>query len=322
MVVSDFQKSETQAEISPFVSIVVPAYNEEKYLAQCLTSLTNQTYSKERYEIIVVDNGSTDETVPIAKSFDVNLILQPKGPVGNVRNTGVDNAQGDIIFFIDADCEADEKWLETGVESMLRDPKVYGGGYRLRKNPYFLEKYWLLNTSEGEPLHSELLGGCIVIQKDVFNEVGQFDTTVTSGEDSKITQSLLRAGYEVKMDRKYSVVHLGNPIEAGQFIKRQVWHSENYIKDIRNSIKDPVFLLTLSFASSILLSLMLLPILGFEALYFVGVALLIPLIFSLKRIKRCGEYSKIMKLPFIYYLDLLYLIGRSFGIIKGLSKSH
>jgi len=86
------------------ISIIIPAYNEEKYLASTLASLV---VARDRVggdaEIIVVDNESTDRTAEIASSFSIRLINESVHNIGRVRNTGAAAANGDVLIFIDAD---------------------------------------------------------------------------------------------------------------------------------------------------------------------------------------------------------------------------
>lgn len=92
-------------------SIVIPAYNEERFIGFCLQSLLDQDFPKERYEIIVVDNGSTDKTVQIAKSFGVRVLFEPKKGTVFARQKGSKIARGEIIVSFDADSEAPPDWL-------------------------------------------------------------------------------------------------------------------------------------------------------------------------------------------------------------------
>src|SRR5690554_3348158 len=103
---------------SKFISVIVPAHNEEKYISQCLESLTTQDYPKNLYEVIVVDNNSADKTSEIAANFDVKIIQQSTGPVGAVRNAGAEKAQGEYLAFIDADCIASPNWLSQGAAAL------------------------------------------------------------------------------------------------------------------------------------------------------------------------------------------------------------
>jgi len=94
----------------PLVSIIVPAYNEEKYIKVCLMSIKNQTYSKT--ELIVVDDGSTDNTPQIAKRFTDVILSQAHNGPGIARNKAAEVAKGEIFVFIDADMYLDKKYVE------------------------------------------------------------------------------------------------------------------------------------------------------------------------------------------------------------------
>ena len=102
-----------------FVSIIMPAYNAEKYIGDSIKSVLAQTYSN--WELIVVDDGSTDRTAAIVKGFVVNdsrirYIFQENGRLGKARNTGIQNASGTLIAFIDSD----DLWVETKLEVQLK----------------------------------------------------------------------------------------------------------------------------------------------------------------------------------------------------------
>lgn len=83
------------------VSIIIPAYNAERYLRECVESVLRQDYPD--IEIIIVNDGSTDNTAEIAESFGVQVISQPNGGISKARNTGIDAAGGEYIFFLDSD---------------------------------------------------------------------------------------------------------------------------------------------------------------------------------------------------------------------------
>lgn len=304
----------------PFVSIIIPAFNEEAYISECLNALADQTYPKDRYEVIVVDNGSIDRTKTIASKFGVILLDKERGPVGAVRNFGATEAKGDIFAFLDADCVAPTDWIERGVSLLTGTEKsVFGGGYKIRKEPYWMEKFWLLEDSE---LPKDLLGGSIFITRSAFFEVGMFNESITSGEDTKLSESLREAGYSVLMSDYLSVVHLGNPITISHFIKRQIWHSENYLQDIKGVVKDPTFYLIIFFLFSVG-SLSISVIFNQPEIRssFSIIVLLAPAVLSAKRITRSKcKIKNLRGLPAIYTLDFLYLVGRSVGLIKSFLK--
>lgn len=96
----------------PFISIVIPAFNEEKYISHCLKALRNQTYPQDKYEIIVSDNNSSDNTVKIARKFNTRIVHAKKQGNTYALEKGCASAKGDIIACTDADSVADHTWVE------------------------------------------------------------------------------------------------------------------------------------------------------------------------------------------------------------------
>lgn len=94
------------------VTVVIPTYNAERTLGKTIEACLNQDYPKEKLEVIVVDDGSTDNTAQIVKRYPVRYIFQEKGGPAKARNTGWKNAKGEIICFTDADCIPPKDWVE------------------------------------------------------------------------------------------------------------------------------------------------------------------------------------------------------------------
>ena len=100
----------------PRISVVIPAYNEEEYLGTCLEAITDQAYKP--FEVIVVDNGSLDQTVAIAQSFPgVRVVAEPTHGIFAAVTTGFDEARGSIIARTDADSRPEADWLEAIVKA-------------------------------------------------------------------------------------------------------------------------------------------------------------------------------------------------------------
>jgi glycosyltransferase involved in cell wall biosynthesis len=104
----------------PFVSVIVPVYNDAGRIAKCIEALIDQTYLKDQYEIIVVDNGSDDNTRDIVRQYPVKLLLEDaiQGSYA-ARNKGIEHARGEIISFTDSDCIPVREWIDAGVEGMI-----------------------------------------------------------------------------------------------------------------------------------------------------------------------------------------------------------
>jgi len=105
------------------VSVVIPVYNEEKYIGACLKSLQNQREKPD--EIIVVDNNCTDNTVTIAKQYPVRIVKEKKQGMSHARNAGFDAARYDIIARCDADAIAPPRWIEK-IKSIFETKKIDG----------------------------------------------------------------------------------------------------------------------------------------------------------------------------------------------------
>jgi cellulose synthase/poly-beta-1,6-N-acetylglucosamine synthase-like glycosyltransferase len=116
---------------SPLISVVIPAYNAQEALGNCLDALERQTAPREEYEIIVVNDGSSDGTQEIATGRDVILISQSHRGAAAARNAGAHRARGEIILFIDADCVPETNWIEAMI-SPFADQDIVGVSGRIR----------------------------------------------------------------------------------------------------------------------------------------------------------------------------------------------
>src|SRR5918998_5105397 len=105
---------------APFVSVIVPVYNDQEDLVLCLEALENQTYPKDRYEVVVVDNGSKESIEPVVSRFTCASAAREDRPgTYAARKNGLRLARGEIIAFTDADCIPTPQWLEKGVGKLL-----------------------------------------------------------------------------------------------------------------------------------------------------------------------------------------------------------
>lgn len=100
----------------PHISFIIPAYNAQKTIAACLTSLISCDYPAEKKEIIVINNNSHDRTVEIAKNFPAKIFDELKQGRSIARNRGAKEAQGEILVFVDADCRIKKNWLHKIIE--------------------------------------------------------------------------------------------------------------------------------------------------------------------------------------------------------------
>jgi glycosyltransferase involved in cell wall biosynthesis len=306
--------------VNYFVSIVMPAFNEEKYIEQSLNAVRMLDYPKDLLEIIVVDNGSTDDTVKIARKYADQVLVCPGIKVGAVRNMGVRHARGDIIAFIDSDCVPDAGWLKNSLEYMTANScDAVGGIYLLRANPTWIERAWLINPQPRNGATNRLVGGSIIILKDVFWDCGMFEENLNAGEDYALARSLIKKGYTLHEAKSCALIHLGYPLTIPSFVARQFWHSSSYLKSRKKDSFDYLLFLVIIFLGSALLTIPLLLLTenaGFATLL---VPILVPAILSVKRISAAGYKSyRIDNYLKIYALDFCYLVGRSAGLLRSI----
>ncbi|WP_165819229.1 glycosyltransferase [Tamilnaduibacter salinus] len=306
-------------EIKPYLSVVIPAYNEADHIGECLNALRDQNCAQEKYEVIVVDNKSTDGTLEIVQQYNVELLARQAGNVGKIRNLGAQKAKGAVLAFIDADCIVDSDWITRAIKLSTDNPTtVFGGGCLLPPNPTAVEKYWLLGNSETR-LPKDLIGASIVLRKESFKKIDGFDESVTSGEDTALSRSATTTGLVVRITGELSVVHNGNAKTYSEFAKRQAWHGENYIRDVASSMKDPTFIIILFSLASLSLAL-LTAIFSLIEWRFLFIVLFFsaPIVFSVKRIVRGRVTPPLTALPIIYALDFVYVQARSYSLLKSI----
>lgn len=176
----------------PIISVIIPAYNEEKYIKDCLDSLLNQDVKKSLYEIIVVDNTSTDKTAQIVKKYPTKLISEKHKGVAFARNTGTKAARGEILAFTDADCTVPTNWLSNFMIHFESDPKLdaIGGVFAFSDGNRIL-KILALKTQR---FTWHLAGGNMAIRKKSLERIGGFEKGVNAGEDVLITLKLQKTG--------------------------------------------------------------------------------------------------------------------------------
>ena len=306
----------------PKISIVIPVFNEEQYLAQCLESIQTLDYPLNKLEVLLVDNGSTDKSVDIAKQYGFKVIVKTDVNVGGVRNWGVKNTTGEVIVFLDSDCVVNPNWLKDGIDC-LDGYEAIGGLCLLRDNASWIERGWILNSADNHVYQTTLVGACIFIFREAFNKIDGFDENLTAGEDCDLSERLMSSGRRINIDPRISVIHLGFPNTIMAFIKRQIWHSENCYQRLPKAFLDKTFIIThlyiISAACFFYLVFSSTPAMIIK-LASTGVIAL-PAVLTLKRTLRHKVKPTQVKIIFMAYMaDTLYLIGRSLGAAKSLKR--
>lgn len=216
------------------VSIIIPAYNEEKYLPLCLNSISSLDYSKEHIEIIVVDNGSTDRTREIARSYGARLLRDDTQNVSGLRNYGSKKSKGDILAFVDADCLVPKEWLNNASKYFeAMDVVAWGAPPVPPENPTWVQKTWYLVRQKPEtvPKVDWLESMNLFVRKDQFFAVGGFNESLVTCEDVDLCYRLSKYG-RITSDSQIEIIHLGEAPTVKVFIKKEIWRGRSNLSGI------------------------------------------------------------------------------------------
>lgn len=212
-----------------FYSIIIPTYNRSRGLINALNHLIGQTVLKDNYEIIVVDDGSTDDTESVVESFrlkvekpEIKYFKTENGGPAKARNFGIEKTRGEFIFFTDDDCAVPSNWMETLLLGLKRYPKAAGAGgwylplesemektagfWRKRYARYvtyrmFINSYGQYEILSNDPFRcfgvSAYNTANICYKKEVLQKVGGFkeDFYWPGAEDNELAFRITLSGY-------------------------------------------------------------------------------------------------------------------------------
>ncbi len=180
----------------PFVSVVVPAYNEEKYIGDCIDSLVRQDFPKQNYEVILVDNNCTDKTVSIAKKRGIKIVKEKRQGLVFALIKGIEESKGDIVVILNADCEASPSWLSRIVGEYRKNPSVVGVSNLIDYQPKnFLATLAQFFSDLGVLfVFKNMIGGHMSFRKDAYLKVGGYSSNILMSEDVYISKKLKKVG--------------------------------------------------------------------------------------------------------------------------------
>lgn len=224
-------------------SVVIPAHNEEKRIGQAITALKKQNVPRSEFEIIVVDNNSTDNTRGVAENVGADkVLLEKKRGTNLARQRGFEESRGEIVAFLDADCEPPPDWLKK-IESNLRAENVaavsgpYDYGFQWIKKITdkfytgflfkYLDKilYFLFRKKAGV-----IIGGNFAAPRWVIEKIGGIPPLQFYGDDAAIAMLVARKVGRVVFDSALRVKSSPRRFEKEGFLKVNLNYIKNYLK--------------------------------------------------------------------------------------------
>jgi glycosyltransferase involved in cell wall biosynthesis len=220
----------TTKENLPGVSIIVTTFNSAPTIDECLKAILDLDYPKELLEVIVVDGGSTDDTMKRAKDYPVKLVYTKLNPAA-AYNFVLKDVQNEVIGLIDSDAKVEKSWLKKLVK-LLNEPDVAGASgtvetwnsdklvprvigyelnYRYQRLPHTIERVATMN---------------LLLKTDITREIGGFDELLPTQYDTDIGARLAEAGYRIAFDVEAKCYHFHRPTLKA-FFKQQYKYGQN-----------------------------------------------------------------------------------------------
>ncbi|MCG7912378.1 hypothetical protein A3194_16730 [Candidatus Thiodiazotropha endoloripes] len=208
------------------LSFIIPTMNEADNIGRLIDSIQRHN-QQDTYEIIVVDNGSEDQTRSIAESKGAIVLLEPELNVSALRNAGVAASRGTIYIFLDGDIELTEAWAEEfpKTRKLLEENSniLTGSKCSIANQDNYLEKYWFADSAVQSSNYVN--SGHLIIHKALFSKLEGFDPELVTGEDTDLSvRAKTEHNASIVNNPKLKVLHHGYPNDLFTFVKREAWH--------------------------------------------------------------------------------------------------
>lgn len=204
-------------------SIIIPAYNASKTIEALLDSLLKQNYPRRDYEIIVVDDGSTDKTASLLKKYSLLYLFQKHKGAGAARNFGAQSAKGEVVLFLDSDCVVPKDWIKKTLERHEKNKitGMIGGGVKKPKRGTYLAwadffSSWF-NAHEDLPRQEvkEYLPSLnLSLKREVFQKLGGFWERKITGEDVDFCFRARTMGIKILFNPSLAVWHQSSSLKG------------------------------------------------------------------------------------------------------------
>lgn len=186
----------------PLISVIIPVWNSPALLRRCLDALDAQTLSHDSFEIIVIDNGSTDNTADVARAASgVRLLSESKPGSYAARNCALRHTRSEYVAFTDADCVPAPDWLEQALAAARRHPDagVLAGQIDLFEEgeieaPVFSDYERLFSFPQSHAARGNCATANWMSRRVIFEKLGGFDESVKSGGDRQMALRIRNAG--------------------------------------------------------------------------------------------------------------------------------
>lgn len=233
------------------LSFVIPCYNEARQIVHVINGIHQELAGTGiDYEIIVMDNKSTDRSADLARSAGANVFPSTAVTVAQVRNDAIHHVRGNILIFLDGDVIIEQPWgleIHNVIRNLEANSKLITGSHcSAPGHSKKLLAAWY-DGIENDSRNTHLGTGHMILRRDFFTSAGMFDGRLSSGEDYEFCAKAKTMGGEIIHNSKLKACHMGYPSNLFDFVKRESWHGLSDFRDLPAILNSKVALLTLIF---------------------------------------------------------------------------
>ncbi len=326
-------QSAAETRERPFISFIVPVLNAEKDIGHCLQAIQNLEYDARDYEVLIMDNGSTDGTHRIIRNLGLDFHVIPQVHVSALRNRGAARAHGDYLAFVDADVELAPCWLQSALRAFQDQEVVASGCFpRVPHAATWVQKTWDIHQRGRQDdtkltAVSWLASMNLIVRREDLLAIGGFNEQLETVEDVDLCYRLGQRGV-ILNNPAMEAIHWGEAPDLRTFWRKEVWRGIGNMQGVSShglrwdevpSLGYPLYMLCC----------VLLCIIGVcvdvwrLALVFTpwgGTLLVFPAL--LLAINTARRAKRLAAIPPLFLLYIVYGLARAFAVVKAGTTSR
>ncbi len=214
-------------------SIIMPCYNEAHVLTHSLASIKAAIGSRSDTEILLLDNGSNDDSIAIAEQYEAKVHHLPNVKISALRNQGARLSEGEYLLFLDADIQVPGNWLDK-LDEYVSEQSADVVGFVddvPASAPWYARTWGLRDRARRQELREidALPGRNLFLSRSWFDKVQGFSETLTTGEDKDFVMRLKKSGAKVISDPSLNMIHLGFERSFKEWCRKEYWRQHSHI---------------------------------------------------------------------------------------------
>jgi len=231
------------------LSFIIPTLNEQLHIGGVLDSIRENADGCFQYEVLVVDNGSHDRTVDIAREKNA-ICLEALGcTISSVRNLGASKASSDILVFLDADVYLRKDWgwrIKPVMEKLHCQHGLITGSFcGISDENNWIEKIWFAPRTTMKEINY-MNSGHLIVHRNLFGRIGGFAPEMETGEDCDFCARARKVGARIENNPDLKVMHAGYPKSIKRFFGRERWHARGDYRSVKTLVSSKPALISLA----------------------------------------------------------------------------